>query len=184
MIDWTILAVVVISVLAGIFDGFVKTVLSFVGVLAAFFLSPRLGVPIGDFFEKWMKPQVAHIAGFVGAFALVLVVFGLLTWILRKSLDKLQLNWIDRLLGGALGFFRAAAILGLLAVLADATGSFAATRASKTYPLALQSGRMLLDLVPDDAKERFRGRVSGKGAHDKGASDKGAKGDGKDDGVI
>jgi membrane protein required for colicin V production len=179
-VDWVILALAAVSVVAGLFDGFVKTVLSFVGVLAAFFLSPRLAPPIGDFFDKWLDPKIAHIVGFVAAFALVLVVFGLVTWLLRKSLEKLSLSWIDRLLGGALGLVRAAAVLGILAVLADAAGSFSATRGSKTYPLTLRCGKALVQLIPDDAKEKLRGRLSEKRASEK----KDTKNESNDGGVI
>jgi membrane protein required for colicin V production len=180
-VDWVILAVIAMSVVAGLFDGFVKTVLSFVGVLAAFFLSPRLAIPIGDFLDGWMKPQFANIAGFVLAFALVLVVFALLTWLLRKALDKLALSWFDRVLGGGLGFVRAAAILGILAVLADIAGGFSAARGSKMYPLALKSGKALVQLVPEDAKQLLHGRLSGKGGDKKGDG----KGEtSKDGGVI
>jgi membrane protein required for colicin V production len=179
-VDGVILAVAVVSVIAGLFDGFLKTVLSFIGVLAAFFLSPRLAVPIGEFLDRWLDPKIAHIAGFVGAFALVLVVFGLITWLLRKSLEKLSLSWIDRLLGGVLGLVRAAAVLGILAMLADLAGGFGAARASKTYPLALHCGKTLVQLIPEDAKERLRGRLSGKDAGTKN----GERNESKDGGVI
>ncbi len=183
-VDWVVLALTAVSVVAGLFDGFVKTVLSFVGVLAAFFLSPRLAPPIGDFFDKWLDPRIAHIVGFVAAFALVLAVFGLITWLLRKSLEKLSLSWIDRLLGGGVGLVRAAVVLGIFAMLADAAGSFSATRGSKTYPLTLQCGKALVQLIPDDAKEKLRGRLSGKGAGEKSDTRNESKDASKDGGII
>jgi len=49
--------------------------------------------------------------------------------------------------------------LGLLALMVENVGGFQPTRASKTFPYALTSGKVLLELVPDKAKERLKWKI-------------------------
>jgi uncharacterized membrane protein required for colicin V production len=90
----------------------------------------------------------------------VLIVFALLTVLLRQTLEKLSLSGLDRLMGAAFGFARAAVILGLLALVINNFGAFQATTGvSKTFPYALTSGRILLQLVPEEAKKRLNLKI-------------------------
>lgn len=175
-VDWVILALTAFSVFAGFMDGLVKTILSLTSLFLAFIAASRFALPFGTFLEKWVTPRVAHPAGFVIVFLLVLVLVALVTMLLRKTLEKLSLSWIDRLLGGVIGFLRAAAVLGLFALLADGFGSFSATRASKTYPYAVRCGETLLQFVPSGMKSKLQWNRS-----DRGAKPGTKKGDGKSD---
>ena len=121
--------------------------------------------------KYWLMPIV---------FLLVLV--GLLSVLLRKTLEKLSLSWLDRLLGGAVGFARAAAVLGLLAVLVDGFGSFSATRSSKTYPYAVRCGETLLQFVPSGVKSRLQWNRSDRDLNQ--GSKKGAGKSEPDSGVL
>ncbi len=181
-IDWVILAIAAFSVFAGLMDGLVKSVLSLASVIVAFFAASRFALPFGLLLEKWLSPRIAQPAGFAVVFLLVLALFALVTMLLRKTLDKLSLSWLDRLFGGVVGFVRAAAVLGLVAILVQGFGSFSVTRASVLFPHAVRSGEILLEAVPDSVKERIRWKRPARG----GASEprKGGGESGKDDGVI
>ena len=82
--------------------------------------------------------------------------FTLTGWLLRKLLQGLFLGWIDRLAGAALGFVQAAVALGVLALISEGYGAFPAARASVTYPYAVDAGRVLLEIIPEDTLERLR----------------------------
>ena len=116
-VDWTLLAVLSLSVLIGLWRGFVLEVLSLAGWVVAYFAAqwlapnwaPRL--PIGE-------PQSA--ANFAAAFALAfiatLVVWGLASRLVRMLVNATPLRGIDRVLGAAFGALR-----GLVMLLAVAT---------------------------------------------------------------
>lgn|GEM_PF-509090 len=158
-VDWVILATVAFSLLAGFLDGFVRTILSLLAVLAAFLVASRFSAAPAHLLTKWMQPDLANAGGFILVFVGVLIVFALLTVLMRSTLEKLSLSGLDRLMGAAFGLVRAAAILGLLALVIDNFGAFQATRASKTFPYALTSGRILLQLVPESAKKRMNLKI-------------------------
>ena len=158
-VDWVIVATAAFSVLAGFMDGFVRTVLSLVSVVVAFVVASRYSDVATKMLTKWMSPDLASAVSFILVFIAILIVFALLAVLLRKTLEKLSLSGLDRLMGGAFGLARAGVILGLLALLVDNFGAFQATRASKTFPYALTSGRLLLQLVPESARERLKWKI-------------------------
>jgi membrane protein required for colicin V production len=158
-VDWVIIATAAFSVLAGFLDGFVRTVLSLISVLVAFVVASRYSEGAAQFLIKWMQPGLAGPLGFILVFVAVLIVFALLGVLLRQTLEKLSLSGLDRLMGAVLGFARAAVILGLLALVINNFGTFQATGASKTFPYALTSGRILLQLIPEEAKKRLNLKI-------------------------
>jgi membrane protein required for colicin V production len=158
-VDWVIIATAAFSVLAGFLDGFVRTVLSLISVLVAFVVASRYSEGVAKFLTKWMQPDLAGPLGFILVFVAVLIVFALLAVLLRQTLEKLSLSGLDRLMGAAFGLARAAVILGLLALVINNFGTFQATGASKTFPYALTSGRILLQLVPEEAKKRLNLKI-------------------------
>lgn len=172
-VDWVIVATVAFSVLAGFLDGFVRTVLSLIAALVAFVLASRYSTGVTHVFEKWMRPEIAGAVGFIAVFVGVLIVFALISMLLRGTLEKMSLSALDRLMGALFGLGRAVVILGLLALLIDNFGAFQATRASRTFPYALTGGRILLDLVPESAKARLKLKILEEGDKKRSKDSKG-----------
>jgi membrane protein required for colicin V production len=115
-IDWTLLAVLALSVLIGLVRGFVFEVLSLAGWLAAWFGA------------QWAAPQAApHVpigtagsalniaASFVLCFLAVLIVWALLARLVRLLLHATPLSLADRALGAGFGLVRGAVLLLALA---------------------------------------------------------------------
>jgi membrane protein required for colicin V production len=117
--DAALLAVVLLSTLVGLFRGFVLEVLSllgwFVAVVAAIVFAPDVAawLPVGE-----PGSRMRDIAALVALFLVVLVVWGILARLLSRLIGKTPLRPLDRLLGMAFGFARAALVLlALTAVL-------------------------------------------------------------------
>jgi membrane protein required for colicin V production len=115
-VDWTLLAVLAVSVLVGIVRGFVFECLSLAGWVVAWFAA------------QWGAPQlVPHLAGLVNlasaatptlhaaalalCFVAALVVWGLLSRLVRMLVHATPLSLPDRLLGGGFGVLRGAVLL-------------------------------------------------------------------------
>jgi len=111
-IDWTLLAVLAVSVLVGLMRGFVFEVLSLFGWIVAWFtaqwfaadLAPHL--PLG-------KPGSAlnHAAAFAVCFIAALVVWGLLARLIRMLVQATPLSLADRTLGAGFGLLRGGVLL-------------------------------------------------------------------------
>jgi membrane protein required for colicin V production len=116
-LDWTIVAVVSLSVLLGLWRGFVREVLSLAGWIAGLWLAllyaPELGGRL-PFDLPWPAARTA-----LAALAIVLacvVLAGLVAWAIGKFLSAVKLSGTDRMLGALFGLLRAALVV-FLAVL-------------------------------------------------------------------
>ena len=155
-VDWVILGIVGASVIAGLFRGAIRTLFGFAGVIVGFLVASRESGAVGMVLANWMREEVAAVLGFVLVFAGIAIVFALTGWLLRTFLVKIFLGWVDRTLGLFLGFVKAAVIVGVLALAAEATGLVPERRDSVTYPWALEAGRILLRWIPEDTVHRLR----------------------------
>jgi membrane protein required for colicin V production len=112
--DIVILAVLLLSVLFGLWRGLVAEVLSLVCWIAAFWVAWMFGDAMSAWYGQWLQhPAARTIAGYLTCFLGVLVAGALVGWILRKLIQGSGLSGMDRLLGMLFGFAR-----GVLLVLA------------------------------------------------------------------
>lgn len=116
-VDGCLLAVLLLSVLIGILRGLVFEVLSLVGWVVAWFVA------------QWAAPQIApHLpvgtpgsllnqgAAFASAFIATLIVWSLLSRLVRSLIHATPLSAVDRLFGAGFGLLRGS--IALLAVAA------------------------------------------------------------------
>lgn len=115
-IDIGLLCVLGLSVLVGLLRGFLYEVLSLVGWVVAYFAA------------QWLSPVVAQMlpvgapgsalnagAAFACTFVVVLVVWGLLSWLVKQLVQASPLSVVDRLLGAVFGLARGL-LIGLVFV--------------------------------------------------------------------
>ena len=118
--DFAVIAILLVSLLFGLWRGLLYEVLSLLGWPLAFMLSNMYA----DGFAQYLPiPVLSNVEGkqemlrTTGAYALVfiavMIVWGVLVWGLCKLLRAIGLGRLDRMLGGLFGAFR-----GVLVVLA------------------------------------------------------------------
>jgi membrane protein required for colicin V production len=116
-VDWALLAVLLISVVIGLFRGLVFELMSLVGWVVAYFaavwFAPQLApyIPVGT-----PASALNHSAALLLCFVGVLIAWGLLARLVRMVISATPLTVIDRVLGAAFGVLR-----GLVLLLAAAT---------------------------------------------------------------
>ncbi|MCU0950857.1 MAG: CvpA family protein [Burkholderiaceae bacterium] len=116
-LDWIIVAGVSLSVLLGLWRGFVREVLSLVGWIAGLWLALLYAGDLGarlPFDLPWPAARTA-----LAALAIVLacvILAALVAWAIGKFLSAVKLSGTDRMLGALFGLLRAALVV-LLAVL-------------------------------------------------------------------
>lgn len=112
VLDWILLAVLLVSLVVGAWRGLVYEVLSVLGWAASFYVA------------QWAAPQVAtllplqsasepvrYAAAFVLIFIAAVFAAGLLAFLLKKLVEAMGLRPVDRTLGAAFGLVRGLILL-------------------------------------------------------------------------
>ncbi|HET9819724.1 MAG TPA: CvpA family protein [Rhodanobacteraceae bacterium] len=105
--DILILAVLALSMLLGLWRGFVSSVLSLLCWIAAFWVAWAFGDRVAAFYSGFLQqPAACLIAGYLTCFLGVLIVGALLGWTVRKLMEHGGLGGGDRFLGTLFGLAR------------------------------------------------------------------------------
>jgi membrane protein required for colicin V production len=157
-IDWTMTAVLLLSLLLGLWRGFVLEVLALLGWVAAYFgaqwLAPMWAryVPVGE-----AGSNLNHGVTLAIAFVAVLIAWGLASRVLRMLVNATPLRGTDRVLGGAFGLLRGVILLLALAGVVALTPAakspeWHASQGAQWLVLALHE---LKPLLPPDVAQRL-----------------------------
>lgn len=155
--DFTVIAILLVSLLLGLWRGLIYEVLSLVGWPVAFVLSKLYGgsiVPMMPGMQEAMRISLAYAAIFIAA----LIVWGVLVWLLSKLVKAVGLGWLDRMLGGVFGALR-----GVLAILALVWLAGMTPIPEQPFWRAAQTSRAAEDValltkawLPDSIAQRIR----------------------------
>jgi membrane protein required for colicin V production len=152
-VDWTLLGILGLSFLIGVWRGLVYEVLSVFVWIAAFVLA------------QWFAPEVAaklpmvgtaqslrYAAGFVLVFIGTAFVAGLIVQLIKKMVAAVGLRPVDRTLGAVFGLLRGAILLLAIAVVMNMTTlkSHADWRASQGAAMLTELLTKLKPLLPQD----------------------------------
>ena len=146
-IDVALLAILCLSVVVGIVRGLLFEVLSLLGWVAAFVVAywaaPGLAamLPIGT-----PGSGPSHAVAFGGLFLVSLLVWGLLSRMMRTLVRASPLSGIDRLLGAGFGAARGLLLLFVIVTIASLTP----VRSSDAWRSS--QGALLLDTFLQDLK--------------------------------
>ena len=138
--------------------GVIKLAFSLAGVIIGFLVATRFyevgGNVAGQVIENH---EIAEIAAFTVIFLVIVTVAVLLGFLITKAMKKIHLNWINRLVGAALGvlagvFFMTALIFLLTMSL---PGDSSLLRNSTLAPFIVTINNTMVKLVPDSLKNRY-----------------------------
>lgn len=114
-VDVAITTVVALSVVTGIFRGFVKELISLGVWVLAFWFAMTYSHIAGSWFEPYIADKTASTAvGFVLVLVATLIAGAIINGIISHILHRSGLSGIDRILGGGFGFVRGVFIVSLL----------------------------------------------------------------------
>jgi len=116
--DYTILAVLGLSVLMGLWRGFIGEVLALVCWVLAFWVAWMFGPPLAERFSASIStPSVRVLLAYVLCFVTVLIAGAIVTFLVRKLVEGSGLSGSDRLLGMVFGLVRGLALVTLVVLL-------------------------------------------------------------------
>ena len=120
-IDYTVIAVLVISVAWGVWRGLVHEVFSLAGWILAFFVGNLFAAPVSDMLPAGMRPELRVVIAYVAIFVATLVVAALLAALITKFVKVSVLHGLNRWLGALFGLLRGVLIVVVLAMVAGMT---------------------------------------------------------------
>ena len=116
--DYAIIATLTLSILVGLWRGFVGEVMALVCWVLAFWVAWLFGPALADRFSASISvPSVRVLLGYALCFIGVLIAGAIVSYLLRKLVNGSGLSGTDRLLGMVFGVVRGAALVVLLVIL-------------------------------------------------------------------
>lgn len=114
-LDIGIILVVLISLLIGLFRGFIREILSLFSWIAAIWIAYNFATTGAQYLEPYIDQTPLRIViSFAGIFVTALIVFSIVSYLLYRILSIAGVSGIDRSLGTLFGLIRGVVIVGLL----------------------------------------------------------------------
>ncbi|MFZ2300981.1 MAG: CvpA family protein [Gallionella sp.] len=155
--DFAVIAILLVSLLVGLWRGLVYEVLSLVGWPVAFILSKLFAGDISPMMPG--EQETIRIAlAYAAVFIVVLIVWGVLAWMLSKLVKAAGLSWLDRMMGMLFGVLRGVLVILVLVWLAGLTHipEQPFWRAAKTSRAAEDVALLTKAWLPDSIARRIR----------------------------
>lgn len=116
--DYAIMATLTLSILVGLWRGFIGEVMALVCWVLAFWVAWMFGPVLAEHFSTSISvPSVRVMLGYAVCFIAVLIVGAIAGYLLRKLVSGSGLSGTDRLLGMVFGLVRGFALVVLVIVL-------------------------------------------------------------------
>lgn len=149
--DYILISIVGLSMVLSVWRGFVREIISLVGLILAFFVASHVSGDAGTFLNDWIEnDSIANIAGFIIVFVLVMIAVGLIGALVRKLVTMAALSATDRALGMFFGAARGLLLIGLafLIYTAYAKPTQSWMHKSVLTPYALQLSNLIGKTIP------------------------------------
>lgn len=163
--DFAVLAILLVSLLLGLWRGLIYEVLSLLGWPIAFVLSRLYAGNIASLMpghalsniegaQETMRITLAYVVVFISA----LIVWGMLAWLFSRLAKAVGLGLLDRMLGGLFGLLRGALMILVLVWLAGLTSipEQALWRTARTSKAAEDAALLTKVWLPDNIARRIR----------------------------
>jgi membrane protein required for colicin V production len=158
--DLIVLALVGASLIAGALRGFVRALIATLAMLVGVVVAARSYETAGVFLRALGLVEsnaAANACGFLLLVGFALVLGFLAGQLLRGSLKRARLEWMDRALGALFGFARGMAVCSVVYLALTAFPVRLATVAeARTAPALAEGARLISWLTSEEMRTRFQ----------------------------
>lgn len=159
-VDIVIILVLLIGAGLGVVSGFIWQLARIGLLIAATYLTFILQTPLSGWLViRMSNPWLARLIVYIFLFAVIYLVLFFITWIIEKSIVKVELKSLDRVLGGVLGLLKTALICGAILlgfITYPGVGFQSSFKGSFFTPLLLQYTRKVVFLMPKEYRDKIR----------------------------
>lgn len=151
-VDYILIAIVGLSMVLSLWRGFVREMISLIGLVLAFLVASRLSGSAGEYLGQWIdNSTIADGAGFALIFVIVMLVVGVIGAVIRKLVDMADLTATDRTLGIFFGAARGMLLIALAFLVYTSVTKPNASwyKNSLLTPYAVELGNMLGGIIPE-----------------------------------
>jgi membrane protein required for colicin V production len=118
-VDWVIVLVILLAVLAGLREGFFRSVCSTAGLLLGLALATWNYARLAAWLMFFVRIEaVANVIGFLAIALAVMALAGLAGQMIAKTVHGMGLGCLDRLLGAVFGFLQGALLVMVVILVA------------------------------------------------------------------
>jgi membrane protein required for colicin V production len=121
-IDIVIIVLLIAGFVWGFSKGFIYMIFSLIAILAGVFTAGKIAPLILPHLFAAKYYQIGYIVLFIIIFTIIYFIIKKLTYLVEDMVEFLELEWLDSLLGGVIGFFQLFIIAGIILSLAYSTG--------------------------------------------------------------
>ncbi len=162
VIDLLILAVTLAGATLGVIKGISRILLAALGLICGIILAASLHQPAARLLERLVSGQsLRNSIGFVLVFLITWIVFLLLGFLVSRLLRKTGLRWLDKAVGGGVGFGAAVVLLFYVLILLTALlpVNSPLLAQSRLSPVLLGTVNRAAVLVPHQTQDRFSDKL-------------------------
>ena len=152
LFDYLLLAITGFSMVLSLWRGFVREIISLIGLVAAFVIAGHTSGMATGFLQDWIpNATAASVAGFGLVFVCVMLLVALIGSLIRKVVDMADLTASDRTLGMVFGLARGLLLIGLFFLVYTTYSKPDANwmKNSVLTPYAIQMGNILGKAIPE-----------------------------------
>ncbi len=159
-LDIIVLVIICMAIVFGLWKGLVRQIFSLVGVIAGYVLAGKYYEAFSRFIPS-ENSGVNKIISFMVIFILCIITSLTAAWLIGRLLKSAELNWINRIGGGILGFVKGALIVTIIAVilLAFLPAESRLLNGSVTFPYLISFSKVLSSYIPQNMKDEYRGKI-------------------------
>ena len=156
--DYSIIVVMMISIIISLVRGFVREALSLASWIIAFWV----GISFSKYLAVFLSPYISHptvriAASFFILFAISLLIGAMVSYLITQIVQKTGLSGTDRMLGIVFGMGRGALVIALLVLITGLSTMPKETwwKASVLIPHFKPMAIWLKDFLPDNLAFNF-----------------------------
>ena len=158
--DLIVIALVGASLIAGALRGFVRALIATVAMLVGLFVAAQSYEAVGKLLRASGMVEssaAANACGFLLIVAVALAVGFLVGQLLKGSLRRARLEWMDRVLGASFGFVRGIMVCSVIYLALTAFPvRLSSVEDARTAPALVVGARLLAWLTSADVRARFQ----------------------------
>ena len=154
--DWFLIVVLAISTAGAFARGIIRVLFSIGGLISGLLIACWKYESLAQTLKPWITwNDTAEIVAFLAILITVVILFGLVAWMLRKTVKAVGLGIVDRLLGAGFGLLRGCLIgvVAMMVIAAFAPGS-PWVKNSQLAPYFLDGAHAVSFVVPSEFQKQ------------------------------